>query len=77
MTRDGQNRQGVPELGFAAPVAVELLTLGELRSRAGRDGLLDIPARPAFHHLLTVSRGTVRHTVDFTTHVVSPVSGRG
>ncbi|MDQ0363611.1 helix-turn-helix domain-containing protein [Catenuloplanes indicus] len=50
---------------------MEVLTLQRLRSRVAHD-LLATPRRPTFHHLLTVNRGTLRHTVDFTAYALAP-----
>lgn len=47
------------------------MTLAQLRARAGRL-MPGRPQRPTFHHLLTVSRGTLWHTVDFTRYAVTP-----
>ncbi|MEU5382915.1 helix-turn-helix domain-containing protein [Kitasatospora cineracea] len=70
----------IPEVPFTAPpgapAGVEVLTLAELRARraAATDGDFHRPQRPAFHHLLTLERGSLRHTVDFTAHTVEPGS---
>ncbi|MFD7640765.1 helix-turn-helix domain-containing protein [Kitasatospora sp. NPDC059795] len=70
----------IPEVPFAAPpggpVGVEVMTLAELRARraAATDRAFHRPQRPAFHHLLTLDRGALRHTVDFTEHDVRPGS---
>ena len=74
-----RNRQGsgadIPEVGFAGPdgtpAGIEVLSLARLRSRTSTDALC-VPHRPAFHHLLTLSQGAVRHTVDFTEYAVTP-----
>lgn len=75
MVKNRHPRGGIPEIGFAPPAGipagVEVLTLAQLRARVRR-GALCTPQRPTFHHLLTVSRGTLRHTVDFTGHVLAP-----
>ncbi|WP_232234568.1 AraC family transcriptional regulator [Actinoplanes sp. N902-109] len=47
------------------------MTLAQLRARAGRPAP-GTPQRPTFHHLLTVTRGTLWHTVDFTGHALTP-----
>jgi AraC-like DNA-binding protein len=52
---------------------VEVLSLTELRLRA-REGALSAPKRPTFHHLLTLSSGALRNTVDFAEHVLEPGS---
>lgn len=71
-------QEAAPEIrsvAFAAPVGrpagVEVLTLAELRERADSCQLAT-PHRPGFHHLLTVDRGELRHTVDFREHVLAP-----
>lgn len=65
----------IAEVDFAAPTdtvaSVEVLSLAELRVR-GSGGALTAPRRPTFHHLLTVQRGHLWHTVDFTGHVLEP-----
>ncbi|MEU8663549.1 helix-turn-helix domain-containing protein [Actinoplanes philippinensis] len=66
-----KNRQGIPELGFAAPVGtpggIEVLELARLRGRASAE-----PRRPTFHHLLCLRSGRLEHTVDFTGHTLTP-----
>ncbi|MGW2255528.1 helix-turn-helix domain-containing protein [Kitasatospora sp. NPDC001660] len=66
---------GIPEVAFAAPAGtpagVEVITLAELRERAAGDSLTT-PQRPDFHHLLTLTSGTLWHTVDFTAHAIQP-----
>ncbi|RAJ41774.1 AraC-like DNA-binding protein [Kitasatospora sp. SolWspMP-SS2h] len=70
----------IPEVPFTAPpggpAGVEVMTLADLRARraAATDGDFHRPQRPAFHHLLTLERGRLRHTVDFTAHTVEPGS---
>ncbi|MFI5844505.1 helix-turn-helix domain-containing protein [Catenuloplanes sp. NPDC051500] len=49
------------------------MSLRDLRSRTGGD-LLGPPQRPTFHHLLTLDRGTLHHTVDFTRYELTPGS---
>jgi AraC-like DNA-binding protein len=75
MVKNRHAREGIPQVGFAAPpgvpAGVEVLTLAQLRARLGH-GALGTPQRPSFHHLLTVSRGTLWHTVDFTGHALTP-----
>jgi AraC-like DNA-binding protein len=75
MVKNRHADNGIRELGYAAPVGtpagVEVLTLKRLRARVGQDAL-GIPRRPMFHQLLTISRGTLRHTVDFTDVTVTP-----
>ncbi|MFE1319448.1 helix-turn-helix domain-containing protein [Kitasatospora phosalacinea] len=72
----------IPEVPFTAPpggpAGVEVMTLAELRARraaaTAAAGDFHRPQRPAFHHLLTLDHGTLRHTVDFTAHTVEPGS---
>ncbi|GAA3176296.1 AraC family transcriptional regulator [Streptomyces ramulosus] len=80
MVKKRQDREAVagreiPEVAFSAPAGrpsgVEVLTLAELRERADACRLAT-PHRPGFHHLLTVERGRLRHTVDFREHSVGP-----
>jgi AraC-like DNA-binding protein len=47
------------------------VSLEQLRSRIGRSHQ-DRPRRPTFHHLLTLARGTLWHTVDFTGYALVP-----
>lgn len=67
----------IPEVPFAAPAGipagVEVMSLADLRRRIP-PGSRALPQRPAFHHLLHVSSGTLRHTVDFTAYVLQPGS---
>ncbi|KUL25678.1 helix-turn-helix domain-containing protein [Actinoplanes awajinensis] len=69
-----KNRQAIPSVDFSAPAgipdAVEVISLAQLRSRTG-PAVLAAPQRPTFHHLLTLDRGTLGHTVDFTRHEVT------
>ncbi|MFF0087270.1 helix-turn-helix domain-containing protein [Streptomyces canus] len=67
--------QGIPEVPFkpsaSAPAGLDVLSLAEFRACAGiGDG--SHPRRPAFHHLLAVTSGTLRHTVDFTDYTLGP-----
>jgi AraC-like DNA-binding protein len=66
---------GIRDLDFAAPAGipdgVEVMSLRQLRSRIehivpGR------PQRPTFHHLVTLERGVLHHTVDFTEYELCP-----
>jgi AraC-like DNA-binding protein len=71
-----KNRQvAIPEVEFRPPVGtaagVEVLTLAELRSRTD-ERHRSSPHRPAFHHLIAVHRGLLRHTVDFTAYDAGP-----
>ncbi|MEV5493685.1 AraC family transcriptional regulator [Streptomyces bobili] len=82
MVRTG-HRSGnrIPDVGFAAPAGtpagVEVLSLAVLRERApvrlGR-GRITLAQRPDFHHLITLSEGRLRHTVDFTGYTLEPGS---
>ncbi|MFH8409545.1 helix-turn-helix domain-containing protein [Streptomyces sp. NPDC018019] len=66
--------ESIPEVAFTAPAGrpagVEVLTLAELRERAGVCTLA-VPHRPDFHHLLVVDEGRLRHTVDFRKYELS------
>lgn len=69
------------DIGFApavgTPTGVEIMSLAQLRERAavrmGKAGLGE-PQRPAFHHLITLSSGSLWHTVDFTGYALKPGS---
>ncbi|MEU8825123.1 helix-turn-helix domain-containing protein [Streptomyces sp. NPDC048636] len=51
---------------LSAPIGMDVLGFTELSRRAALRGLdLSAPLRPSFHHLIHVSQGPVRHTVDF------------
>ncbi|MFG2129284.1 helix-turn-helix domain-containing protein [Streptomyces sp. NPDC048751] len=71
----------IADVGFAPPVGiptgVEVMSLAELRERAavrmGRAGR-QAPQRPTFHHLITLSSGSLRHMVDFTGYALKPGS---
>ncbi|WP_328766547.1 helix-turn-helix domain-containing protein [Streptomyces sp. NBC_00286] len=71
----------IADVGFAPPVGipagVEVMSLAELRERAavrmGREGL-STPQRPTFHHLITLSSGSLWHMVDFTGYALKPGS---
>ncbi|TPQ23970.1 helix-turn-helix domain-containing protein [Streptomyces sporangiiformans] len=69
--------RGIPEIPFAAPpgtpAGVEVLSLADLRRRVA-PGKLAGPQRPEFHHLLTLTSGGLRHTVDFTGYSLRPGS---
>ncbi|MEU6915051.1 helix-turn-helix domain-containing protein [Streptomyces olindensis] len=75
-SRHGSSR-GIPEIPFAAPAGtpagVEVMSLAELRGRVSEHSLAR-PQRPDFHHLLTLTAGRLRHTVDFTAYVLRPGS---
>ncbi|MGI5192652.1 helix-turn-helix domain-containing protein [Streptomyces sp. CA-288835] len=71
----------IADVGFAPPVGipagVEVMSLADLRERAavrmGREGL-STPQRPTFHHLITLSSGSLWHMVDFTGYALKPGS---
>jgi AraC-like DNA-binding protein len=67
----------IPRIPFTAPAGaptgVEVLALDDLRRRAPGEQLA-IPQRPEFHHLLTLTGGALRHTVDFATYTLEPGS---
>lgn len=70
-----KNRHPIPLIGFAPPEGtplpgLEVMTLADLAARAGSADL-SAPQRPEFHLLFAVTRGTLRHSVDFTTHRVA------
>ncbi|MGW1158689.1 helix-turn-helix domain-containing protein [Streptomyces sp. NPDC002519] len=71
MTRD------IPEIPFAAPpgtpTGVEVMPLADLRRRVLPEALAR-PQRPDFHHLLTLTSGDLRTTVDFTGYTLRPGS---
>ncbi|MET7451983.1 AraC family transcriptional regulator [Streptomyces sp. NPDC005574] len=67
----------IPEVLFAAPAGtpagIEVMSLADLRERFhGRTP--DRPQRPDFHHLIGLTAGGLRHTVDFTGHTLAPGS---
>ncbi|MEU9211387.1 helix-turn-helix transcriptional regulator [Streptomyces sp. NPDC048415] len=71
--------QAIPEVAFAAPVGtpvgLEVITLADLRARARARGTdLGAPQRPGFHHVLTLTSGALRQTVDFAGYVLEPGS---
>lgn len=74
MVKNRHDETGIPEVGFAAPGGVEVLSLARLRERAAGSQILSTPQRPTFHHLLTVGGGVLWHTVDFTGYAVAPGS---
>ncbi|MEU1193734.1 AraC family transcriptional regulator [Streptomyces sp. NPDC005859] len=71
----------IVDIGFApavgTPTGVEIMSLAQLRERAavrmGEAGLGE-PQRPTFHHLITLSSGSLWHTVDFTGYALKPGS---
>jgi AraC-like DNA-binding protein len=76
-----KNPQEIADIGFApavgTPAGVELMSVAELRKRAalrmGKTGL-QAPQRPTFHHLITLSSGSLWHMVDFTGYALKPGS---
>jgi len=78
MVRNRQSAgQAIPEVSFAAPAGtpagLEVISLADLRARARARGVdLGAPQRPGFHHVLTLTSGTLRQTVDFTEYVLDP-----
>ncbi|MFJ8584852.1 helix-turn-helix domain-containing protein [Streptomyces sp. NPDC093595] len=81
MVRNGQWGGGggrtIREVPFAAPAGVpsgvEVMPFASLRARLPARSMAG-PQRPSFHHLLAPTRGTLRHSVDFSAHVVRPGS---
>ncbi|WP_442480890.1 helix-turn-helix domain-containing protein [Streptomyces kroppenstedtii] len=71
------DRVEIRELAFTAPTGtpagVEVLSLTELRHRTTA-AQLATPQRPDFHHLVTLTGGTLWHTVDFADHALEPGS---
>ncbi|MGV9311935.1 helix-turn-helix transcriptional regulator [Streptomyces sp. NPDC003691] len=67
--------RGISEINFAAPAGspagVEVLRLADLRRRVPAERL-GAPRRPDFHHLITLTGGTLRHTVDFAACALDP-----
>ncbi|MEV6171900.1 AraC family transcriptional regulator [Streptomyces sp. NPDC051954] len=54
-----------------APIGMDILDFPELLARGARRGIdLSAPQRPAFHHLIHLAEGTLRHSVDFTDHTL-------
>lgn len=74
--RHGVER-GIPEISFTAPAGtpagVEVLSLDDLRDRVPAERL-SVPQRPDFHHLITLTGGSLWHTVDFTAYALNPGS---
>jgi hypothetical protein len=66
---------GVPAIGFTPPTGtpngVEILNLTQLRHRVSARWL-SAPRRPEFHHLLTLTSGTLHQSVDFTDYTLTP-----
>ncbi|MER7483891.1 AraC family transcriptional regulator [Streptomyces sp. NPDC126510] len=74
--RHGSSKE-IREIPFAAPAGtpagVEVMALAELRRRVS-ESVLASPQRPDFHHLLTLTTGDLRNTVDFDGYVLRPGS---
>lgn len=68
-TRRDDNPVHPLAIAASLPTGVEVLTLAELRSRADA-ALLARPLRSDKHHLLTLTVGSLRHTVDFTEYAL-------
>ena len=74
-----KNRQklGVPAIEFVPPAGtpngVEVMSLTQLRDRVSPRWLV-APRRPEFHHLLTLTGGSLQQSVDFTTYTLTPGS---
>lgn len=70
-------RAEIREIAFTppagTPAGVEVLSLADLRHRVTA-AQLATPHRPDFHHLLTLTGGTLWHTVDFTGYALEPGS---
>ena len=71
----------IADIDFApavgTPAGIEVISLGDLRERAAvhmSHERLQAPQRPAFHHLITLSSGSLWHTVDFTGYALEPGS---
>ena len=68
----------IPDVDFVAradlPPGLEVMSLATLRVRAADRMGADFtrPTRPQFHHLLALWRGTLLHTVDFTSYTLEP-----
>jgi AraC-like DNA-binding protein len=78
MVKNRQPASGsVPFIAYAPPAGmsagVEVLSLTELHLRA-REGVLSVPRRPMFHHLVTLGSGALRNTVDFREYMLQPGS---
>ncbi|MFH9552810.1 helix-turn-helix domain-containing protein [Streptomyces sp. NPDC017435] len=75
-TRHASSKE-ILEIPFAAPAGtpagIEVMSLAELRRRVCERTLAQ-PRRPDFHHLLTLTTGALRHTVDFDAHMLRPGS---
>ncbi|MFK0022617.1 helix-turn-helix domain-containing protein [Streptomyces sp. NPDC090798] len=78
--RQGTSRE-IADVGFApavgTPAGIEIISLADLRERSAvhmGEGRLQAPQRPTFHHLITLSSGSLWHTVDFTGYALEPGS---
>lgn len=77
MDRIGQKE--IAKISFRStagvPPSVEVLNFTDVPRRVRSRGVSPYaPMRPAFHHLIVVRSGLLRHSVDFTDHVVAPGS---
>ncbi|MFE0508401.1 helix-turn-helix domain-containing protein [Streptomyces sp. NPDC058964] len=72
---DDRRKAAIREVPFAAPAGVpsgvEVMSFALLRARLPATSMTG-PQRPSFHHLLTPTRGVLRHSVDFTGHLLRP-----
>ncbi len=68
-TRRDDNPVHPLAIAASLPTGVEVLTLAELRSRSDA-ALLARPLRSDKHHLLTLTSGSLRHSVDFTEYAL-------
>jgi AraC-like DNA-binding protein len=76
-----KNRHGssqeIVKIPFVAPAGtpagIEVMSLAALRGRVSARSLAR-PQRPEFHHLLTLTTGDLRNTVDFDEYVLRPGS---
>ncbi|MER8186933.1 AraC family transcriptional regulator [Kitasatospora sp. NPDC094015] len=81
MVRNGQpgdaGGERIREVDFTAPAGVpsgvEVMSFPLLRARLPARSLTG-PQRPSFHQLLAPTRGVLRHSVDFTGHLLHPGS---
>ncbi|MFI6449571.1 helix-turn-helix domain-containing protein [Kitasatospora sp. NPDC050543] len=79
MVKNGQAvARDIPKFAFVAPAGTPaglvVLSLAELRENPAPLCRLATPQRPDFHHLLTVTEGSMQPAVDFTDHTLEPGS---
>ncbi|MEU9413483.1 AraC family transcriptional regulator [Streptomyces sp. NPDC048281] len=79
MRKQHNDPRAIADIGFVpavgTPAGVEVMSLADLRERSAvRMGKarLQAPQRPTFHHLIVLSSGSLRHTVDFTGYALTP-----